>query len=135
MIVLDASAAVEMVRGTRCGMALRELFLTGEKALAPHLFVSEVANSLLKYVRAGYLDAGTAATMALEAYGMVDEFVADDELMPEALYEAAARRHPAYDMFYLVLARRERATLFTRDGKLASLCETAGIDCVCRVQV
>ena len=135
MIVLDASVAVDMVRGTSDGMAYRELMLDGEKVVAPHLFVSEVADALLKHVRAGCFDAGTAAAMALEAYEIVDEFVPDESLMPEVLHEAAYNGHSAYDTFYLVLARRKKATLFTRDKKLTALCESCNIDCVHAVRL
>ena len=122
MIVLDASAAVDMVRGTEEGLAFRQLIMNGESIAAPRLFVSEVANSLLKYVRAGYCDIDTAATKAHEAYDLIDEFASDEELL-----EAAVSGHPAYDMLYLVLARRRKATLFTRDKKLQSICESRGI--------
>ena len=135
MIVLDASVAVDMVRGTSDGMAYRELMLDGEKVVAPHLFVSEVADALLKHVRAGCFDAGTAAAMALEAYEIVDEFVPDENLMPEVLHEAAYNGHSSYDTFYLVLARRNKATLFTRDKKLTALCESCNIDCVHAVRL
>ena len=127
MIVLDASAAVDMVRGTEEGLAFRQLIMNGESIAAPRLFVSEVANSLLKYVRAGYSDIDTAAAKAHEAYDLIDEFASDEELMPEALLEAAVSGHPAYDMLYLVLARRRKAALFTRDKKLQSVCESRGI--------
>lgn len=128
MIVLDASAALDIVRATTEGNALRQLIMDGEHIVAPRLFVSEVANALLKYVRAGYCDINTATAKAHEAYDLVDEFVSDEELMPEALLEAAASGHPAYDMFYLVLARRRKATLLTRDRKLQAVCESRGVN-------
>ncbi len=130
MIVLDASAAVDMVRGTEEGLCFRQLALKGEPMIAPHLYVSEVANALLKYVRAGCCDAGAAVVKSQEAYDLVEEYVSDEELMPEALLEAATSGHSAYDTLYLVLARRRKATLFTRDKNLQDLCEQRGIECI-----
>ena len=45
---------------------------------------------------------------------------------------AAAIRndYSSYDMFYLTLARRNGATLFTLDKRLAALCQQLKIDCV-----
>ena len=130
MIVLDASAAVAIVRDTEEGKAILGLASEGEAIIAPYLFISEVANSLWKYVRAGEMEASHAATKAQEAYEYVDEYVQDFELMPEALLEASNSGHSAYDVFYLVLARRRKATLFTRDQKLMQMCDAAGVDCI-----
>ena len=130
MIIRDASVATHIVLDTEIGNAFRSLLLQGELAVAPHLFVSEVANSLWKYVRADKMTAHQATSKAQAAYKLVDEFVSDEELLPEALHEAIACNHPVYDMMYLVLARRKNATLFTADSKLVSLCEAAGVDCV-----
>lgn len=48
MIVLDCSAAMEIVKETEKGKALRMLMLEGEKTLAPYLFFSETANAAWK---------------------------------------------------------------------------------------
>ena len=130
MIVLDASAAVGIVLGTREGLALRTLVLEGEEAVAPTLYVSEVANTLRKYVRNGKMEAVDAGCKLQEALALVDELADDGALAAEALLEASDKGHSVYDMFYLVLARRARATLFTLDGKLRELCVSSGVDCV-----
>ena len=38
------------------------------------------------------------------------------------------RSHSIYDMYYVVLARRNDATLITNDGALANVCEKLSID-------
>jgi hypothetical protein len=35
---------------------------------------------------------------------------------------SARRRHPVYDLYYAVLARREDAAILTFDGRLKQLC-------------
>ena len=51
-------------------------------------------------------------------------------MLREALIEAIRLDHPVYDLLYLVLARREGATLFTLDQKLQNLCLDNGVNCV-----
>ena len=130
MIVLDANAAVAIVRNTEEGRAIRGLAVEGEEILAPYLFISEVANSLWKYIRAGEMEPALASAKTQEAYNYVDTFIPDADLMPEAILEASAMGHSAYDMFYLVLARRKKATLFTCDRRLMDICDIAGVDCI-----
>ena len=130
MIVLDASAAIDIVRGTPEGLGFLELAKPDEPIIAPRLFAAETANTLRTLAHAGHMDQADALSKLGEALDLVDEFVNDEELLPEALCEAMVRGLPAYDMFYLVLARRRHATLFTADRALAALCEAAGVDCV-----
>ena len=49
--------------------------------------------------------------------------------------EAARQGHPVYDLLYVTLARRNVATLFTADRKLAVLCERMGVNCVCEMEL
>ena len=130
MIVLDASAAVAIALGTEDGLAMRALMLDGEPSRAPSLLVPEVTNALWKYVQAEKLEAGQATELARLANELVDEFADMQELQVEVLREAVRLQHPAYDMFYFVLARRLGATLFTLDRKLMRLCEENGVGCV-----
>lgn len=66
---------------------------------------------------------GTAATLDL-----VDEFVPMSELYEEALAESMRLHQPIYDMFYLVLARRNGAVLYTTDKWLNALCKQEGVE-------
>ena len=127
MIVLDANVAVEAARGTESGLALLELVLEDEQILAPGIFHAEVANSFWSYVHAGMLESSSAIPLSMQAEKFVDEFIPDEALLPEALQEAAHCNHPVYDMLYVVLARRNGATLVTRDKKLLALCDSLGI--------
>ena len=130
MIVLDCSAAVEIVRGTEKGKAFSSLMLDGEKVISSDLFYAEVANTFLKYCRAGYCNKTDAQQHIENAIRLVDAFYGLDDFYREAFSESARLEHPAYDMFYFVLARRTGATLFTADRKLAALCSREGVDCV-----
>ena len=131
MIVLDCSAAVDMVRETEAGRALRQLMLEGEEVISSQLFLIEVSNAFWKYHKAGLLDEKTVCANIEKAIALVDEFCDLDKTQCcEATKEAMRLRHPVYDMLYFVLARRNAATLFTLDRKLQQLCLDNGVDCV-----
>ncbi|MEC4176228.1 type II toxin-antitoxin system VapC family toxin [Adlercreutzia sp. R7] len=130
MIVLDANAAVAIALGTEDGGALKALQLEEELIAAPQLLHAEVAHVLTKYVRGGYCDAAEAVAVGRDAMALVDEYYEDASLWTEALTESVRLGHSSYDLFYLVLARRLGATLFTLDRKLQALCAANGVSCL-----
>jgi predicted nucleic acid-binding protein len=97
----------------------------------PDLFCSEVANALLKYVRAGSLTLELAMTRFEQCMGLVDSLVPERTLAPEALVAAARYQGSAYDMMYAVLARRSGATVITMDRRLARGLQDMEIETYC----
>ena len=130
MIVLDCNAAVEIARGTENGNALMMLMDNNEKAITPQFFAYELANVVSKYARGGYIDRDAALELGHQAIELIDEFQDDRNLWEEAVAESIRLKHSAYDLFYLLLARRNAATLFTLDRKLQKLCLDNGVNCV-----
>ena len=133
MIVLDCSAATEIVRRSPRGQGFRSLMLEGEEVMSSELFHAEIRNVFWKYEHAGLIDHGQAEACARAALGLVDAFVPLEENADEAFREASLHDHSVYDLFYLTLARRKAATLFTADRRLAALCEEMQVDCVTEV--
>ena len=133
MIVLDTSAAMEIVRGTEMGHKFERLTLKGEKVISVDLLYGEVCSSFAKYVKAGMMTRDEAARMVERAVGLVDKFVPMGDLYPEAFNESLrlALAHSPYDMFYFVLTRRTAGTLFTMDQRLIKLALQSGLNCVC----
>lgn len=129
MIILDCSAAVEMVRATPRGQGFEGLLLQGERVVTSSLFQVEVRSAFWKYVQAGLLTPDQAVGRANMALALVDEFVPIEENMAESFAEAMRLGHPVYDMLYVTLARRNATTLFTVDKKLVRLCESIGVNC------
>ncbi|MCB2264102.1 MAG: type II toxin-antitoxin system VapC family toxin [Candidatus Thiosymbion ectosymbiont of Robbea hypermnestra] len=127
-LVLDASAAVRLVMRAVTAERLLKAVADAAVVIAPSLYVSEVANALYKYVRAGDLDMDTALERYEEAMDLVDDFTPDRELTTEALTEAARYGHPVYDLLYVVLARRSGSTVLTLDQRLKTLLDRTGID-------
>lgn len=130
MIVLDCNAAVEIARGTENGNALMMLMDNNEKSIAPRFFAYELANVVSKYARGGYIARDAALELGHQAIELIDEFQDDRNLWEEVVAESIRLKHSAYDLFYLLLARRNAATLFTLDRKLQQLCLDNGVNCV-----
>lgn len=130
MIVIDANAAIAIALGTVYGEGLKQLRLEDERIAAPSLLCAEVSHAMMKYVRGGYLTAAEALDCGRDAISLVDDMRDDEDLWAEVLTESVRLEHSSYDLFYLVLARREGATLFTVDRKLQDLCARNGVNCI-----
>ena len=130
MIVLDSSAACDMVRKTEEGMAFRALMLSEEKVISCELLRAEVVSIFRKLCRHGLIPIEKVQSFLAESTALVNEYYSIQELQEEVLSESIRLDHSSYDMFYLVLARRFGATLFTLDRKLIRLCEEQGVQCV-----
>ena len=130
MIVMDVNAAVAIARNEAEGKALRSLVDCDERIIAPRLFIYEMGNTVWKIVRAGWLSEGDGFSLFQNALELVDGFADTTPLIIEATHEAVRNNHPVYDMLYFVLARRNRATLFTLDKKLRAICEANGVNCL-----
>jgi len=119
LIVVDASALIEVLLGTAVASRLAERFFAdGETLHAPHLLDIEVAQVLRRYTLAGMFGAERGA-QALE--DLADFPIARYPHQP-FLSRIWDLRHnvTAYDAAYLALAEALAATLVTRDAKLAS---------------
>ena len=118
MVILDPSAAVEIsLYRTHADDFIHFI----EDALwvgAPDLFISESANVFWKYHQFEGLPIDTCEKSMERTIQLVDEFYPTKNLYLEALSVSFITEHPVYDSMYLVLARRNNATLLTRDKKL-----------------
>lgn len=135
MIVLDCCAAVDIVRGTPRGLALKPLLLEGDVIITSELYCAELAHVFQKYVTESMLDKVQALALIENAIELVDEFVPLRENYIEAFHQAVISGHSSYDMFYLTLARRNAALLVTLDKKLSSLCDELGVDCLYEISL
>jgi len=126
-LVLDASAAVGIATGRATANPLRLALPEADEVLAPGLFVAEVTNTIWKYHEFSDLTQGTGDSLLEKAIGLVDTLVSCCELYRAALALSRAAHRPAYDMFYLALARREGAQLLTLDKALRKEARRQGI--------
>ena len=118
MIVVDASAVVEVLLGTPAAAAIeRRLFDAGETLHAPHLLDIEVADVLRRYAARGEID-DPRGRMALAD---LDDFPLYRYPHDPLLLRVWDLRNnlSAYDAAYVALAEELGAPLITRDGRLA----------------
>lgn len=119
MIVVDASAVIEVLLGTPAARRVAErLFDEGETLHAPHLLDVEIAQVLRQYTLAGAFRAERGAE-ALE--DLADFPIARYPHQPFLPRIWELRNNvTAYDAAYLSLAEALAAPLVTRDAKLAT---------------
>jgi predicted nucleic acid-binding protein len=118
VIVLDASAIVELLLGTDQGRRIAARIADPELGLhAPHLADVEVAQALGRYVREGELEPASAAA-ALEVLRALDLERHGHEPLLDRVWALRARL-TAYDAVYVALAEALDSTLLTCDGRLA----------------
>ena len=126
-LVVDTSAAIEVVLGRARSVEFARLLEDADEVLAPELIVAEVVNTIWKYHQFENLSLSICDRSIELALGLVDVFVPCKELYRETFLLARAARRSAYDMFYLALARREDAVLLSTDGALKKEAERQGL--------
>ncbi|MDD5306572.1 MAG: type II toxin-antitoxin system VapC family toxin [Deltaproteobacteria bacterium] len=126
-VVLDASAAAEIVLGRDADGRFSRPIAEADVVLAPDLYTCEVANLFWKYHALAGVERDRCATALRDAMELPDVLVPSSELHEEVFDAACRTRHPAYDIFSLILARRHAAILLTADRKLSALCRKLGV--------
>ena len=118
IVVLDASAAIEIVMGRKSGDRLAKYVLEADWVIAPTLFISEVTNTVWKYHKLADFPYQSCEKALERALALPDDFINELDLYREAFKLSCTLNHPVYDMFYLVLARRNSGRLLTLDRQL-----------------
>ena len=124
MIVLDASAALELLLNTATGQLIAREIISRETSLhAPHLIDLEIVQALRRYVLSGEIEEARALTAINHWLGL------DVSRYPHEPFVANIWRYrnnlTAYDAAYVALAKVLNAGLITCDHALA---EIAGLD-------
>ncbi|HXK26053.1 MAG TPA: type II toxin-antitoxin system VapC family toxin [Myxococcota bacterium] len=126
MIVLDASAVLELLLITDKGRSVAERIAPREESLhAPHLIDLEVAQVLRRYVTRGQIGEQRARE-ALDDFRDLDLSRYPHDVLLDRIWEL---RHnaSAYDAAYLSLAETLEAPLLTTDARLARVADTRAV--------
>lgn len=117
MIVLDASAAVELICGTDAGRRVEES-IGDEQVVAPALLLAEVASALRGLFRSAQVPEDQALASLRLLPRLPITWYASEELL-EHVWQLR-HRLTAYDAHYVALAERLDVPLVTCDRKLAA---------------
>ncbi len=118
-LVIDASVAMKWLVESE-GSDRAQALVGSDALVAPDLILAEVANALWRYSAGGLLarTAGEAAIMVLQR--TLDRTYPLAPMTADAYCVAGELGHPAYDCFYLVLARTLDSLVWTADRRLAA---------------
>jgi len=120
VIVLDASAAVEVLLGLPAAEALMQrIFAPGESIHAPHLVDVEVASVIRRYARSGQITASRGA----EAIRDLADFPLTrhgHDVLLDRIWQLR-NNVTAHDAAYLACAEALDAVLVTRDAALTKV--------------
>lgn len=119
MIVVDASALLEVLLRTPAAPAVEARLFGGETLHAPHLLDVEVAHVLRRYERTGDLSARRGAEALQDLEGLAIERYPHHVFLRRVW--ALRANATAYDACYLALAEVLEAPLITTDGRLAGV--------------
>lgn len=127
MIVVDASATVELLLGTAQGLVVAErIFDPAETLHVPELLDLEVAQVLRRYERAQLLDRTRAEAALVDLADLAFERYSHRLLLARAW---ELRGHlTIYDAVYIALAELLEAPLLTGDAALATAKHRATIE-------
>lgn len=119
MIVLDASAVLELLLNTAPGEAVARRIAPAEESLhAPHLLSVEVAQVLRRYVAGRTATAEEAEAMLVDLGDLDISRYEHEPLLPR-MWELRENL-TVYDAAYIALAEVLDAPLLTLDRRLAS---------------
>lgn len=128
IIVLDASAVVEVVLKRKQAGKLSDLLSVADSVIVPSLFIAEVTNVFWKYYKHSDMPINECGKYLDSALKIPDEVIDINEMANETLSAAALTGMTAYDMFYMVLSRRYGASLMTLDKKLKTTAKKQGVN-------
>ena len=117
MIVVDASAVLELLLNTPAGQAVSErITASGQGLHAPHVVDVEIAQALRRYAREGKL-ALTEAAAAIDDLHDLDLNRHAHEPLLDRIWQLR-QNFTAYDAAYVALAEALDAVLLTCDARL-----------------
>jgi len=119
VIVVDASAVLEVVLHTALGTDIERRMLEGGEVLhAPHLLDVEVVQVVRRFTMAGEIEVGRAQA-ALDDFADLPIRRHSHGFLLQRVW-TLRNNFSAYDAMYVALAEVLDATLLTHDGRLAS---------------
>jgi predicted nucleic acid-binding protein len=118
LIVVDASAILEVLLRTPSGVSIQRLIFSPDQTLhAPHLLDIEIAQVIRRYEAKGAIDDGRGREALSDLGDLPIQRYPHDLFLPRVWQ--LRRNLTAYDAVYVALAEGLDAPLLTGDHKLA----------------
>ena len=127
IIVLDTSAAVEIVIQREHSSDLGRYISEADCVIAPTLYIPEITNVFWKYYLFNDVPLETCEQSIESAVAIPDEFISEKKLYKEAFALGCLTQKPIYDMYFIVLARRNNGYLMTMDASLKKVAKKNSI--------
>lgn len=127
ILVLDTSAAVEVVLQRNNSKQISEKLSNADWVISPDIYISEITNVFWKYYQFGELSMESCESGIENSIAIVDDIIASRDIYKEAFALSCISRHPVYDTLFLVLARRYNGIVLTMDKKLLKLAQKNSI--------
>jgi predicted nucleic acid-binding protein len=124
---IDVCGAMEILLQKEKADKFSKILQEAALIIAPDLYISELTNTFWKYYRANILSKDECVQYIKDGINYVDKFIDGKELWQEAFSEGINNNHSIYDMFYMVVARRNDGLLITNDSVLATICKDNNI--------
>jgi predicted nucleic acid-binding protein len=124
---IDVCGAIEILLQKEKAEKFSKILQEATLIIAPDLYISELTNTLWKYNRANILTKDECVQYINDGINYVDKFIDSKELWQEAFSEGINNNHSIYDMFYMVVTRRNDGILITNDSVLATICKNNNI--------
>lgn len=130
IIVLDASAGIEIALDREKAEILSSILTQSSKVITSDLYKAETANVIYKYYKAKLISKEESFRTLKYCDSLIDEYIDISDNSEESLVESMRINHSTYDLLYFTIARRRGAILMTMDKKLNSLANENGIEII-----
>jgi predicted nucleic acid-binding protein len=127
IIVLDASAAIEIALNNMKSEKYRNLLKESDLVIAPDTFPSEITNVFWKYTYFSKMPFEQCEKGIEYCLDLIDDYIETRVICREVFAESIKNEHSSYDLFYLIVARRHNAAILSRDKKMNKIAEELGI--------
>ena len=130
IVVLDTSAAVEVVLKRESSALFTDFLAEADLVISPTLLITEATNVFWKYQKFSDFPYDKFEKSIDHIVSLQDEYLNELQLYRESFILECMLNDSVHDMIYPVLARRNNATLLTMYQRLVASAVKAGVDTV-----
>ena len=127
---LDTSAAVEVLLKRNSSALFTDFLAEADLVIGPTVLTTEATNVFWKFQKFSDFPYDKCEKSIDHIVSLPDEYVNELQLYRESFKLGCMLDHSVRNMIYLVLARRNNATLLTMDQRLLVSAEKAGVNTV-----